>query len=310
MERTPRMIFALLAGCLAMLPVHAQDVKPASAGAGVVEVGASEVVMTMRVDGELVFDTEGRVIEHKVITPGIQQELLKLANDEMARMRFEPVRVDGRPANGRTFARMTLLGREREGGRFEVGIEQVLFFKGKFHGSGAPNLDAGDRRNDKAAGGWALASGATRLRYPIDMMRSGVSGAVTVRVLMHGNGSVEDAFVTQSAMFNVRGRERELDAGRKSLEQMVLSAVRTWRFKPPAKPGSPDDPEWRTATIPVFFQIDASGSERAGKWRMERRGPRRMATWEARSGQGLVGVSDMEGDEGMVSPDPDIKRVQ
>lgn len=300
----------LLAACVLAAPLQAQTGKPAAPD--LVEVGASELVMTMRIDGELVFDTEGKVIEHRITTPNIQPALARFADDELARMRFEPVLIDGKPVNARTFARMTLAARTLDDGKYEVGIDNVLFFKGKFDASGAPRLDTEDDRSDRLLGaGWTIAKRPRDISYPIGLMHANIGGAVTVRVLLREDGTVENAFATQSALFNVRGKDKVLDRGRELLEQATLSAIRTWRFNPPAKRGAPDDPEWRSGNIPVFFYMDSTPSQRAGRWRSEQRGPRRMAAWEAaRQQKRLVGVSDMEGDEGMVSPDPRIKRVQ
>ena len=53
-----------------------------------VEVAASESVLTMRVDGEVVFDTQGKVIEHKVITPDLEEGVRRFASEQLAAMRF------------------------------------------------------------------------------------------------------------------------------------------------------------------------------------------------------------------------------
>lgn len=301
----------LLAACMLALPVQAQVAAPASNAGEVVEVGAAEQVMTMRIDGELRFDTEGKVIEHRVITPGITPALRKLAEDEMARMRFEPVRIDGKPMNARTFARMTFAARDLDKGNYEVGVDNVLFFKGKFDSSGAPKYDAEDWRKTREGDGWTISRRGRQPAYPQGLMRANIGGAVSLRLLLREDGTVENAFATQSALFNVRGRDKVLDRGRELLEQSAITAVRTWRFSPPAKRGDANDPEWRSGDISVFFYMDSTPSQRAGQWRVEQRGPRRMAAWEAsRQQTRLVGVSDMEGDEGMMSPDPRIKRVQ
>ncbi len=301
----------LLAACVLAAPVQAQTGNAAQGAGDVVEVDGSEQVMTMRIDGELVFDTEGKVIEHRITTPGIEPALLKLAEDELARMRFEPVRIDGKPVNARTFARMTLAARTLDDGKFEVGIDNVLFFKGKLDESGAPKLDPEDGSLKREGKGWTVAERPRNVSYPVGLMRAKIGGAVSVRLLLREDGTVENAFATQSALFNVRGRDKLLDRGRELLEQAAINAIRTWRFDPPGKRGDPGDPEWRSGNLSVFFYIDSIPGQRAGQWRMEQRSPRRMAAWElARKQPRLVGVSDMEGDEGLVSPDPRIRRVQ
>ena len=273
-----------------------------------VEVAAPESVMTMRVDGEVVFDTQGKVIEYKVITPDLEAGVHRFASEQLGAMRFEPVSIDGKLVNARTFARMTLLARPLENGNFEVGMESVHFFKGKFDASGAPKMDPSE--DDNRIGEWTVASRGRNPGYPIGLMKAGISGAVAVRLLLREDGTVEDAFITQSALFNVRGRDATLDKARALFERESIKALKQWRFKPPAGKPDPGNLEWRSGDIAVFFTMIDYNQNTSGQWRREARGPKRVASWEAqRDPRLLVGISAMNGDDGMMSPDLRIRRL-
>ena len=295
----------LLACALCAQPSVAQT----SGNAAAIEVADAESVMSMRVDGELVFDTTGKVIQHKVITEGLTDEVRDFADARMAQMHFEPVKIDGRLVNARTFTRMTLLARPKDNGNFSIEMESAHFFDGNFSANGAPKEDAEAKR--ARAGGWTLATKRTGLSYPVGLARSNVSGAVAVRVLLREDGSVEDAFVTQSALFNVRGRDKALDRARALFEKESLRAVRTWKFNPPANKGDPNDLEWRSGDMGIFFTMDGFKNHKAGQWRQEARGPQRVASWElTRDGGLVVGISAMDSENSdWVAPDTRIKRV-
>lgn len=268
----------------------------------------------MRVDGELVFDPEGKVIEQKVLTPKLSAELEQLAIKGMRAMRFMPVAVDGRPVNARTFTRMTFVARTLADGKYSVGMESAHFFKNPLDAKGGSKKepDEDELANDDPKG-WSLAKhmGGYGIRYPVGLMRAGVSGAVVLRVLLRENGTVEDVFVAQSALFNVRGKDAILEKARAAFERETLKAARRWRFNPPDLLGLPNDVAWRTGDVPVFFSMDSFDQNKPGQWRQEARGPRRVALWEARRDASLVvGVSDLDGDEGMVMQDPRIKRIK
>lgn len=276
-----------------------------------VQVADSESALTMRIDGELTFDTQGVVTSHKVLTESLKPAMVDLAEQEMARMRFNPVVIDGRPVNARTFVRMTVVARERADGGFEVAIENARFFDGSFNADGTPNIKTRtDVSKEISRDSWSVAKRRRMPYYPTGLMRAGVDGAVAIRLLMRPDGTVENAFVTQSALFNIKGRDTTLDKARGLFERTALDAIRTWTFNPPEKPGAADDPEWRSGDIMVQFTVRDGPMNKPGVWRLEQRGARRVAEWEARRDQRLlVGVSDMAGDEGVMSVDPRIRLV-
>ena len=276
---------------------------------GAVQVADSELAITMRVDGELTFDTQGNVISHKVTTPDLKQGIIDLADKEMAQMKFKPVVIDGRPVNARTFVRMTLVARGLDEGKYEVSIEKSLFFDGSFGADGIPNRKPRTEADRQyARDNWTVAKRKRMPGYPMGLMRAGVDGAVAIRLLMRPDGTVENAFVTQSALFNIKGRDKTLDKARGLFERMALDAIRTWTFNPPEKSGAVDDPEWRSGDIMVQFTVRDDAMNKPGVWRLEQRGVRKVAEWEARRDQRLlVGVSVMTGDEDVMSPDPRIR---
>lgn len=156
----------------------------------------------MRVDGELNFDTNGEVTSHKVLTPSLKQGIHDLVDKEMATMKFEPVMIDGRRVNARTFVRMTVVARAREADGYEVSIEKSLFFDGSFTQDATPEYKPTTEASQQYAGStWSVIKRGRMPGYPTGLRRAGITGAVAIRLLLHEDGTVENAFVTQSALF-------------------------------------------------------------------------------------------------------------
>ncbi len=76
--------------------------------------------------------------------------------------------------------------------------------------------------------------------YPSDMRRDGISGMVTVKVVIDESGNVAECAVNKST--------------RAEFETAALNAVKNWKFKPAVKGGSAVRSQ---VIIPVSFTSEA-----------------------------------------------------
>ena len=267
-----------------------------------IQVGTAESVRTLRIDGEVIFDTAGKVVEHRILTPGLPDAIRAMGEKTLAGLQFEPVKLDGQPVNARTFARMTYVARQQDaaqGDGYSVSMEHIRFYDGRLNREGGPAPVA--ERDARAKHPGAYERGRP-IHYPGALERAGISGAVLLHVLLRPDGTVERVQPYQSAVFDVGGKPALLERARAMFENEAKRAVAGWRFAPPERPEDAVDDSWRIGAIPVLFAMeDRRSLDGAGKWRIESRGARHVPSWGVSLDRGtLVGVSDLDGSEGLL----------
>lgn len=289
-------LFAALASAGVSPGLLAKDAQPAG---NAVEVSGSESVLSMRVDGELLITQDGRVGEYKVTTDGLPEEVTSLIDQSIATWRFEPVMdAKGAPVVARTYMRMTLVARELEGKRYAMGLENV-----RFHDGTKRNESAEVRERAKQVGVEVVQK--ARPSYPSMMAANRVSGAALVNVLLAPGGTVEDAVVVQSAMFNVRGKSALMEKAFGEMEREAVRGVKRMRVRFGAGV-DPSDPEISSGLLLINFDMTGKPDQdearrKAGIWRIEQRGPLRSPAWEIEKARTRLGISDMDGSEGYMS---------
>lgn len=273
---------------------------------------AGESVMTMRVDGELTIGTDGQVLEYKLRT-SVDQRLQDMLAKAIPAWRMVPLQQGGRPIVAKTPMRIILAATEIAGG-YEVRIDNVVFapLTKEDHDAAAAALraaaDAGE--TIAAVGEPATAPVLITARkmqpppgYPVGLMRAGVEGIVLLNLRINPDGTVAEAFAAQSSLLNVKGRSVTLDKARGLLEKESMRAARKWTFDVVASDPSVLEGDDMTVRIPVEYRLGIPGQKDdksgfAGAWRYEFRGPNLPAPWLlGKSGQQIVGVSDLEGGE-------------
>ena len=284
-----------LLACLILItggvsPLVAAPPAPSSG----LEVSKSESVMTMRVDGELVVDTEGRVTNHQ-ITSEVTPEIRAAIDKSIPQWRFEPVASeDGKAIPFKTLMRITVVARQLPDGNYSAQIENVRFHDGK----------KPDYRAEAKEKGIEMVV-RPRPKYPALMLGNGVNGAALVQILFTPEGDMQDAVVVQSAMFNVRGDSQLLQQAVAQMEREALTSVRRTKVK-----FGPDidlsSPSQRSGAVMIKFSMvgkadDGETSRKAGQWRQEQRGPLRAAVWFDDKRDARIGISDMDGSEDLMS---------
>ena len=131
--------------------------------------------------------------------------------------------------------------------------------------------------------------------YPPEMMQAGVEGIVLLSLRLHPDGSVAEAFASQSSLLNVKGRPEILDRGRIMLERNASTAARRWKFTVLAEDAATLAPGDLTVRVPVEYRLGVmtEGGSLAGQWRHEFRGPNRPAPWLPPEDATRVRVSDL-----------------
>ena len=298
--KTPGKAVAAALLCAAMTAAAMGTVAAANRP-GAANAVQSEAVITMRLDGEISVDPQGRVHDYKVrteTTPGVRQLLDRV----IPTWRFEPVLVDGKAVLARAPMRLVLAAAPSDG-NYKIHVDNVLFM---------PNSDeeyAADKKIRDAIDGYAINSVSMRPpSYPAPLLHAGVSGIVLLNVRVAPDGRVEEAFAVQSSLLDVKGHAKRLEPGRLALERNAVVAARDWRFRVDAPDPAGLTPAERTLRIPVHYVIDEAGKrELTGNWRHEFRGPNVTAPWlRASRDTMVVGVSDLASGE-MLSGSPSLR---
>ncbi len=266
------------------------------AGAALVVMGASgsiaaadapeptDTVMTMRIKGDVTFDTQGTVISHGLSTP-VEPAITSFIDNAISHWRFKPWTQDGKPVNVHAPMQITLVARTLSGDRYDLRVDNVLFREDP------KPLKPGEKPR-------ATGNALTHIRkpgYPVGLLRSEIGGQVMVGLEFGPTGKVTQAVVVQSALFNTRGDDRVLAMARKMLEDACLQSARTAVISPGTE-ASATRPESLSGTLPFVFEAGAIGSTgNLGRWRLEQRGPKHDLPWMPAGRGQIAGVSDADG---------------
>ena len=300
----------LLGGLLAIASMQA---APAVAVTPVV----GESVLTMRVNGELTIGTEGQVLSYKIrskLDPALQVMLDK----SIPRWQLTPVRQGGKPVNAKTPMRITLAATQIPQG-YEVRIDNVVFtpiskedYEAKIAAAraireGGEAITVGD-----APPSQPVVFDSKRMlsppRYPVGLMRAGVSGAVLLHLRLNPDGTVADVVASQSSLFDIKGASGILDKARGLLEKESIRAARSWSWHVDAAHPELLTADDLTVCVPVEFRMDSpgkQGDDNTAVWRQEFRGPNLPVPWLlGKPGEQVVGVSDLNNGEQVSGSSP------
>lgn len=268
-----------------------------------VQIPQGESVLTLRVDGDVTIDPEGKVLAYQLLTE-LDPQIEKLITRAVPAWRFKPILRGGSGVSANSPMRITLAAKETNGG-YEVRVDNVVF-----RAITKANSEA-ELTSEKMTGGMAHASGESAPKasitadtllpplYPDGLGRAGVEGLVLLNMRLKPDGTVAEVFASQSSLFNLKGKPVLLDRARTVLEKSAVMAARQWRFKVEAREPSALKASDLTVRVPVEYILHGgqmTGSL-AGKWRHEYRGPNSRVPWLLEEELQRVGVSDLDGGE-------------
>lgn len=275
------------------------------------EAAQGEAVLTLRVDGELSINPEGKVADYRIITK-LDPQLERLVRRAVPGWRFKPILVDGKPVIASSPMRITLSAEEMDQG-YKVVVDNVVFRPNTREEWEAEQASRRARPRMSVAGEappsmvWITPNSLQPPKYPSGMQRSGVEGIVVLILRLHPDGTVAEVFASQSSLLNVKGSGGLLDRARLMLERSAAAAAKRWTFTVAAEDPAAMSAAALTVMVPVDYSLGnpAAGPELlTGTWRHEFRGPNQQAPWLPAGNARKIGVSDLTGNEILAGVSP------
>lgn len=271
--------------------------------------GLTETVSTMRVLGSLTYGPDGKVTNFKwnsVGDPAIDAFVKKAIEG----WKFQPYLQDGVAVTVSPYFQITLAARSKGNDSFEISVDNLFFY-------GPPSLQQVQKRaitlgsdgKPKCVENCFISMPRKKPDYPASLAKAGVSGAVMVHLYLNPDGTVANAMVAQSALYNVRGDDKMMDDALKTMEEEALDYARKVRAAPGS--GSPlvGDQHY-VGALPFIFQMEGTKSDNLGTWRLEQRSSRSVAPWLVHSPKRWIGVSDTAGNGFMAMKDSPYRLAQ
>ena len=266
---------------LAALLAFAMPVEAGARGAAAVR---KQAVSSLRVSGNIVIGTDGGVRSHELdpeapLTP----VLVDFIAGTIAKWKFEPVLVDGKPVNARVPLSLRLVAQPADDGKYDISIVSTYF------GSKA----------DAPATDSLKSIQQTPPKYPKTALLMGGKGVVYLLVEVGRDGKVANVDAEQVNL-GVVGGEREMDVLRSQFTAAALRAAKGWTFAIPTTGNQANDDSW-ILRVPVQFVLTGPGEQqhKEGTWDTYIPGPRNMEIPWAQKKLKTAGSPDALPDDGI-----------
>lgn len=253
--------------CLLVLSASLAEAAPGqSASKGnTLSAVRKTVENSMLVTGSIDIAPDGTVSRYVLDQP---EKLPKAVGELVAKvvpaLRFEPVRVDGKPAKARAGMGLRVVARQQDGGDYSLRVASANF--GDQAGAKGEDVTARDMQPP---------------RYPEAAYRSGISGTVYSVLKIDPSGAVAEVSVEQTNL-TVIGNERVMARARELLEKATLATARKWRFDVPTQGPNANQPYWKMR-VPVDYRLTdgpgGDGKTPYGKWEAYVPGPKHRIPW-------------------------------
>ncbi len=245
--------------------------------------------LLLRVDGELSIDPQGVPVDYRIKTQ-LPQKLHDSLVQHVRTWRFEPVLIGGKPVLARTQMRVTLAA-QGTGDDYRVAVDNVTFPQTQ---GVTPDANGNAEPPTSISYGRILP-----IHYPHDALQYGLEADVLLNLKLSAQGRVEQAFVEQTALLDVRGRPDALKDAARMFERAALFDITWWRFNVALHVLDPK-PENLTVRVPVHFSLPRIADTRPNpaSWQQEVRTPKLRAPWlPPDPNQQSVGVADLAAGE-------------
>jgi hypothetical protein len=243
-------------------------------------------VLTLRLDGEIEVDPQGKVLSHSFKTE-LPDDVREAVGRVVQGFPFEsPVR-DGMPARVKSDMKVTLTAQRTKAG-YEVRLEDVAFQRGDV---------------PRNAGRWLIVDRKPDIQHP----KVPVVAVMPLAIHMAPDGTILDAFARQ-CIIQAAARFSDNAATCKRMEQNAVRAVKRWKVVHEAAGASSDVPtEPVTAILPLHFEWDniRVKHDLRGTWQAEWRTQPRDAPWESEQAPS-IGTMNMTQD-GYVQSEPTLR---
>lgn len=226
-----------------------------------------EVEASMLVTGEVDISRSGQITAHRLDQPDkLPGLVVNLIEQAMPALRFEPVLVDGVPADARARMSLRLIATPVGDGNMNVRIASAHFGDQPETGlgEGAESVRIVDMKPP---------------RYPANVARAGGKGTVYLLVKVDRNGSVGDVAAEQTNL-TVLGNARVMQSIRNSLAKAATDSARTWTFAPPTEGAAAVRDHW-VVRVPVSFHLGSVEEAGYGEWSGYHPGEQTRPAWAA-----------------------------
>lgn len=219
-----------------------------------------QVEASMRIEGEIVVDGDGRIADYTIRDPEkLPQDVLGFVRGAIGGWSFEPPLVDGKSVSLRNEMSILLVAKKIDDDSYLMRVQATSFQPKVF---------------DQ---GYTIArSKMDPPRYPMVAAQGEAQGTVYLVVKVGRDGRVHDVVAEQVnlrvvASANMMGRLRAMFA------TSSIAAARKWEFTPPTR-GAEAQQEFWSLRIPVEYSM-AGNEPRYGRWVAYVPGPRQKPAW-------------------------------
>jgi hypothetical protein len=246
------------------LPAIAQR-APAEAS-----IAPLRTVMLMELEGEVAIDAAGKVTDVTIATPvndALRAGVMRVVRD----WAFDPVFIDGVAVPARSKASF-LLGALPATKIDRVWVDGVSFKRG-------------DARIEQPNVRITVAE-VPKPIYPRGTAYVAARVMATMRLLP--DGRVAEVAVVQSALRDVVGRKKDIEATLRAFERVALGAARKFRFDVVVREGARPTADELTVSVPFQFATTPEQQMGKGEWRLHVRSPHQDAPWLSDEGKRLA----------------------
>ncbi|MBB6183495.1 energy transducer TonB [Oleiagrimonas soli] len=222
---------------------------------------------SMVVKGAITISPQGSVTAYTLEQPDkLPKAVTGLLAKAVPHWRFEPVRKHGTPVAAESPMRVRIVAVPLADKRYDVRVASTWF-------PGTPSShSAGFRREHRQPP-----------RYPVEMVRSGVSGTAFLILRVGRDGNVEKA-AAEHVDLMTRGGTKQMAHWRELFARSALNAARTWHFTVPTEGPKAKAPYW-DVRVPVRYRSGRNGHppiNAYGSWTLFIPGPLQPIPWRAR----------------------------
>ncbi|MCC8363839.1 hypothetical protein LK996_12220 [Lysobacter sp. A6] len=225
-------------------------------------------VLTLRLDGNIEVDPQGKVLSHSFKTE-LPDDIREVVTRVVEQFPFEPPVRDGMPARVRSDMTVTLAAQPTTAG-YAVRLEDVVF-----QGVDMP----------QDAGRWVIVDMKPRIEHP----KVPVVAVMPLAVQIAPDGKVLNAFARQCIVqATAKGRDNAVTC--QKLEQNAIRAVKKWKlvYEPPAGSSvAPSEPVTAILVLHFMWEDTKVAAELRGTWQAEWRTKPRWAPWESKQGPSI-----------------------
>jgi len=215
----------------------------------------SSMLVTGSIDVDVAGNVSGFGIDHRESLPA---GIVEMIQKSLPAWRFEPVLVNGAPANVKTHMGLRIVARKLDENSYSVDIRSASFGEDK-------------------PGETVTAKKMSPPSYPMAAAQSGIRGTVYLLLRVGSDGVVEDV-VAEQVNLKIIASERDMAQWRQLLERSALYAARKWTFNPPRSGDQANADSW-SVRVPVDYRLNNEKATKQGQWEAYVPGPRQLAPW-------------------------------